>query len=392
MTSSPARAPRRSGTKPTRFEAPELDASIAAAERDAVVVWRGERIAFGALPERIARTDGRNERDGLYAGWIDALEALNPLYRDRHAAWRRWAVDAGVDGVAGASAEGTDLQALALESERLAIQSETVYHAALRRYLALIGIEQGDATLADLWHVLRGAAWSQWFGDREVGRAAAEAGRGATGIGAAEGWQSGETALAGSELASSVPAAAVAELYGSLVGDPSWLARGLRMAPDEISSFADFAAFVRLWRARRALAHLQYEMRLHRTDDESLQRAYYGGIVGHMTGVSVPEAAYLYEVGSPFSSVADLERAMLAGQIAERIERRYGAEWWSSDEARQRIAELGSLPRAEDVLAQLGYDAVDWRPLLRQIRTRLIGEMSGYGGPNITTRAGTRKV
>jgi hypothetical protein len=176
------------------------------------------------------------------------------------------------------------------------------------------------------------------------------------------------------------------------VGDPTWLARALRMAPDEVSSFADFAAFVRLWRTRRALAHVQFEMRLHRTDDDSLQRAYYSGIVGHMTGVGVPEAAYLYEVGRPFSSVADLERAMLAGQIAERIESRFGAEWWSSEEARARVAELGGLPSAEDVLAQLGYDAVDWRPLLRQIRTRLIGEMSGYGGPNITTRAGTRKV
>jgi hypothetical protein len=45
-----------------------------------------------------------------------------------------------------------------------------------------------------------------------------------------------------------------------------------------------------------------------------------------------------------------------------------------------------------DVVAQLGYDRLDWRPVLRQIRTLLIGEMSGYGGPNITTRAGTRKV
>ena len=46
----------------------------------------------------------------------------------------------------------------------------------------------------------------------------------------------------------------------------------------------------------------------------------------------------------------------------------------------------------EDVVAHLGYDHLDWRPVLRQIRAQLIGEMSGYGGPNITTRAGTRKV
>ena len=55
-------------------------------------------------------------------------------------------------------------------------------------------------------------------------------------------------------------------------------------------------------------------------------------------------------------------------------------------------ARLAEATSTDDVLAQLGYDALDWRPVLRQIRTRLIGEMSGYGGPNITTRAGTRKV
>jgi hypothetical protein len=44
------------------------------------------------------------------------------------------------------------------------------------------------------------------------------------------------------------------------------------------------------------------------------------------------------------------------------------------------------------VVASLGYDHLDWRPVLRQIRAQLIGEMSGYGGPNITTRAGSRKV
>ena len=49
-------------------------------------------------------------------------------------------------------------------------------------------------------------------------------------------------------------------------------------------------------------------------------------------------------------------------------------------------------PSAEDVVASLGYDHLDWRPVLRQIRAQLIGEMSGYGGPNITTRAGSRKV
>ena len=358
----------------------ELDAVISDAERNAIVVWRGERIPFPALPAHISRTDARSEREGLYEGWIEALEALNPLYRDRFEAWRERGA-ARVDG----------LGDLALELEQLAVQSETVYYAALRRYLALIGIEQGDATIADLWHVERGAAWSQWFGERDLGRAAAQAGRDARGA-TGDGWRFGESGLAGRDAAAGVPASAVSELYASLVGDPSWLGRGLRMAPGEVAAFADFVAFVRLWRLRRSLAQVQYEMRLYASDDEAAQRAYFSGIVGHMTGVSIPEAGYLHDVGEPFSSVAELERVMLAAAMAERLESRYGRDWWANDAGRSFTDDLASAPNMADALAQLGYDALDWRPVLRQIRTRLIGEMSGYGGPNITTRAGTRKV
>ena len=196
------RSPRRSRTPALRLEVPELDAAIAAAERSAIVVWRGERTPFEMVPARIARTDGRLERDGLYAGWIDALEALNPLYRERHAAWRERAGAGGTDDLAAAVAVGIDIEALALDLERLAILSETVYYSALRRYLALIEIEQGDATIADLWHVERGASWSQWFGERDVNLAAAEAGRDASGTVHGEGWRSGESGLAGSEASS----------------------------------------------------------------------------------------------------------------------------------------------------------------------------------------------
>ena len=68
------------------------------------------------------------------------------------------------------------------------------------------------------------------------------------------------------------------------------------------------------------------------------------------------------------------------------------ATWWRDPSAADLVSGFGETASVRDALAYLGYDALDWRPVLRQIRTRLIGEMSGYGGPNITTRAGTRKV
>jgi len=382
----------RSRSRVLRIDAPELDAAIAEAERDAVVMWRGEPIGFADLPARIARTDGRGERDGIYAGWIEALEAINPHYQARLAHWREAARATGVDDAATTLAGGRDVEALSLELERLAIASETVYYAALRRYLALIDIEQGDATVADLWHVTLGAAWGHWFGQRDLDRAAGETGRPIADEAHGDGWRSAEAGLAGEGGHASVPAAATAEVYGTLVGDPSWLHAALRMAPDEIGSFADFVAFVRLWRLRRSLALTQYELRLYRSAEAALQRAYFSGIVGFATGVDVPEAAYLHDVGAPFSSVADLERTMLAGAIGSTVEHRFGAQWWTHERATELLDELAAAPSTEDALAHLGYDALDWRPVVRQIRTRLIGEMSGYGGPNITTRAGTRKV
>jgi hypothetical protein len=78
--------------------------------------------------------------------------------------------------------------------------------------------------------------------------------------------------------------------------------------------------------------------------------------------------------------------------LVEALEQRHGLHWWRDPASAQLVESVAGASTLKDALAELGYDALDWRPVLRQIRTRLIGEMSGYGGPNITTRAGTRKV
>ena len=164
------------------------------------------------------------------------------------------------------------------------------------------------------------------------------------------------------------------------------------MTAGQIPAYVDFAAFVRLWRLRRDVALLTYELRLFSSDDAALQRAYYSGIVGHATGVAIAEAGYLNAVDRPFDSARRLRTAIMAGMLVDSLERRLGTTWWRSADAAGILDAVGAATSEADVLAQLGYDGLDWRPVMRQIRTRLIGEMSGYGGPNITTRAGTRKV
>lgn len=380
-TSTPARR--------SPFAMPELDRAIHEMRERAIVVWRGQYVPFLALPERIARIDDRDERDRLYGSYADALEAMNPQFEERLIAWQ-----ATGDVAATAAGEGPNPTALAAALERFGVIVETPYYAALRRYLALIGIEQGDGAEADLWHVVRGSSWAHWFGDREVRRAVAAAGRSmATAAPSVDGWRLAEHALAGDAPGDdAVGARAVAQAYVSLVGSPEWLTDELRMTAAEVAAFADFAAFVRLWRLRHDQALLTYELRLYATDDAALQRAYYSGIVGHATGVAIAEAGYLDVIDRPFASAHRLRDAFLGGMLVEFLERRHGVRWWSQPASASVTDAMLAAPSEDAVLAELGYDAADWRPVLRQIRTRLIGEMSGYGGPNITTRAGTRKV
>ena len=141
-----------------------------------------------------------------------------------------------------------------LDLERLAIHSETVYYAALRRYLALVDIEQGDATVADLWHVTRGAAWAQWFGERELDRAAAEAGREVERTRHGDGWRSAESGLAGANAGRRRRRVRWPRCTGRWPETRCGCVARSAWHPDEIASFADFVAFVRLRRLRRSLA------------------------------------------------------------------------------------------------------------------------------------------
>ena len=359
------------------------DRSLAVAGSDAVIIWRGERLPLPALRERLAHTDDRDEREGLFRSYLEALEALNPRLEDRLA---------GRVLDASPATWGLDPSSLAADLQRLMLHTETPYFAALRRYLALVDIEQGDGTVADLWHIERGGAWTQWFGGREVGRATAAAGRaGAEDVGGS--WLVAEHILRG-DPGSTPGSAAAAAAYATLAGSPEWVDEELRMAADEVIPFVDFATFVRAWRLREAIGLLHYEMRLANDGEPALARTYYSGIVGHMTGVLVPEEMYLVALGDgePYGSLRVVAAELLAACLVEELEGRHGATWWREPSAKELIGAVAAASSVDDALAEVGYDALDWRPVLRQIRTRLIGEMSGYGGPNITTRAGTRKL
>ncbi len=432
-------------------ETAELTEQIETAEAQAIVVWRGERLPYRAIPIRVAEISDRGERNGLNAAYLEAVEQINPLREERLARRHQLADDLGYASYLelATAIRGFDPEALAIELQAFLAESETVYFAALRRYLALIDIEQGDASHADLSYLLRGASWDAWFDSRRTVPVlrATLAGLGidlATqknvaldleprphktprafcaairvpddvrlSIQPRGGWDDFGSMLheAGhlehyAHVDADLPAAyrllgdpTVTEGYAALLEmllvEPAWLAEHTSLTEDLVLGFGDFTAFWRLYMARRYVAKLLYELRLHAGGETALNRAYYAGLLSLITGVGYPEAQYVADLDDHLYAAAYLRSWLFEASLSGALRQRHGEAWWrdpAAGETLRRAWSRGQEWNAEDVIAHLGYDRLDWRPVLRQIRTRLIGEMSGYGGPNITTRAGTRKV
>jgi hypothetical protein len=150
--------------------AAELSDAVATAESNAVVMWRGEPIRYRAARERISATSERGERNALFEAWLRAVEAINPLRIERlevlHEATATLGYADYVEMVK--VTQGWDPDALAAATRGALNASETGYYAAMRRILARVGIEHGDGTLADAWHVLRGTGWDAWFEPRKL--------------------------------------------------------------------------------------------------------------------------------------------------------------------------------------------------------------------------------
>jgi hypothetical protein len=429
----------------------ELTEKVETAESRAVVIWRGERIPYRGVRNRAADIGSRAERNALAESYHEAVEAINPVREERFEAITGAAQALGyrdlVDLVN--STAGFDLDQLGSEMRAFLADSETVYFAALRRYLAEIDIEQGDASQIDLEHVLRGAGWDPWFGRPGMLRAL----RGTlSGMGIEldgqhnimldveprplksprafcvtinvpddirlvmqprGGWDDYAALLheaAHAEhfahVAATLPVAyrllgdnSVTEGYAALLerlsGDPVWTIDQVGMSADEAPAYADFAAFWYLGLLRRGAAQLLFELNLQRERDLALAREQFAGLLGLTLGVRIAPEEYLAHVDDGFGIARYVRAAMLEGSLSAELRRRHGEAWWREPQAGRELRDLwsrGQELNADALVAQLGYDHLDWRPVLRQIRTRLIGEMSGYGGPNITTRAGTRKV
>jgi len=427
-----------------------LTDAVGTAEATAVVIWRGETIPYRSLRNRISEISGRAERNALFASYVEAEEAINPLRLERFERISALARELGYADYVELirTTRGFDPDALGAEMRAFLAESETPYFAAQRRFLARIEIEQGDASLADLWYLMRGSGWDHWFDGRRIlpvleatlrgmgielrGQAGAtldvearpnKSPRAFVAVINAPrdvrlviqphgGWDDYGAVLheAGHlehflhvdprlpvsqrELGDSSVTEGYAMTLERLLAEPAWLTEQLGMPPEHATAFADFYSLYHLVTMRSLTASHLHELRMHRGGDAALHRATYAGLAGMLTGVREPEERYLL-IDDGMYAASYLRCYMLDAALTDYLVAHHGETWWRSaaaGETLRRAWSRGQEWNAEQVVAHLGYDSLDWRPVVRQIRAKLFGEMSGYGGPNITTRAGTRKV
>src|SRR6185503_12624651 len=114
----------------------DLTDAIGTAEATTVVVWRGESIPYRGLRNRISEISGRAERNGLYASYLEAEEALNPMREERFNRIGALARELGYRDYVELIKEtrGFDPDELAAGLGALLEEPETPYFAALRRY------------------------------------------------------------------------------------------------------------------------------------------------------------------------------------------------------------------------------------------------------------------
>ena len=159
------------------------------------------------------------------------------------------------------------------------IAHEIVERNKSLQHLALIDIELGDATEADLAYILRGAGYSSWFEERDLPqltqRVAADLGtESSSELPDAGGHvayasalrEAGTRIAAGDASASADPAVneGFGVLFERLLLDGAWLEDRLGVPESEIPVVADFLAFTALHALRRHAAQVIYALRLHR--------------------------------------------------------------------------------------------------------------------------------
>lgn len=401
---------------------------IAQAEAAATIEWLGESLTYRTVPVRLANLGSQDRRHSLDEAWRQATHKLNRERMKRHGKIVSLARELDYKDYVALwdDLRGLHLSELGERSQRLLDQTDAMYRDELAIQLTHAGIDPSGAWKADLAWVFRAPQFDRYFdADRllltfrrtlaDLGLRVEEqpnvkvdveyrekkrprafcaplvipddvrlvlmptGGRNdyATLLheaGHAEHFANVDRSqpFAFKRLGDNSLTEAYAFLLEYLTTDPKWLEQHVQVAT--LTDYLRVFLFQKLYMLRRYATKVLWEPRLHRQTDDEDMAEHYAEFFTQRLGVQYFPEEYLSDLDDAFYAAQYLRAWTLEGQLRQYLKREFDAEWFRHPRAGRFLVDLwreGQKYTAEELVRHMGYDGLDFAPMLSEIQGAL---------------------
>ena len=159
-------------------------------------------------------------------------------------------------------------------------------------------------------------------------------------------------------------------VFDSLTLDRGWVESVTGLKGAVLEDYRQLAGFLRLYRLRRDVARLLWELELARAERPGEQAERYAALLSEATGFAHHPGTYLTDHRRGFQAARRLRGWMLSSIIIDRLNKRFGAEWHRSVAAGKFLLEVLSAGRREDaaqLAPQFGVEGLTPETLLQRV-------------------------
>ncbi len=153
---------------------------------------------------------------------------------------------------------------------------------------------------------------------------------------------------------------------------PGWHERYFDLSPEQARENAEATTFLEALLFRRYVAKLQFELEFWgRFSLDGGTPDGYSERLTNATGLLYRADAYLADMDAGFYSADYLRAWIRSAQLRAYLGREVGEGWWHDERTGEHLRALfaeGTRPSSEEIAARLGFDPLDTRPLLAELR------------------------
>lgn len=157
-------------------------------------------------------------------------------------------------------------------------------------------------------------------------------------------------------------------LMDNLMKNNRWFTEILGV--NHVDDYLRLARFYKLWILRRYAAKLQYEAKLHTTDDTPNMAPVYAETLGKALHIKISEANYLSDVDDGFYSANYLRAWIFEVMLRKHLENTYGVLWFRNPESGKFLIDLwkeGQRYPVDELVHKFCYDGLDPEPLIMEL-------------------------